>query len=449
MSNNSSSDTGGKSQQEHVSDLLSGFVDGELEPLATAIHPEVEEDLYPLLNPEVDDSLLEDPLTALQRVRRAMVAQSGEPSTIDVTGLEPENDSWDLDRYCGDETAPERFEATIECQHGTHHLGLGLADEDVVGFAFLDEYSPPANVEPDSFTQQEVTFENDGLEFGGTLTLPATQDTLACAILVSGASPLDRNYEEGAQQFLKDVAWGLAERGIASYRYDKRSYATDATDIDKSAVSLDWPTVDDTLSATHAIAEHPAIDENRLFLTGHSRGGMLAPRIAQRYSRYRGVVILDGYAQSYPDYFVDLYDEYGKLDWITERERTAISTVSSPIEDFLAGNLDPDTDELLGLSLEYARERSRYDKTGTAGSLKSPVLVLQAGGDLPTFKQQSADLWRNSLNQPASKVVFFSAYNHYLQQTHGQSVGLEPLLFHDNVASPVIDETAEWIHGVV
>jgi len=437
--------TDGDEPHEQVNTLISGLIEGEVEQLATALDPTVADDLYSLLNPDTDERLFDDPATALERLRMALVAQSGEPESIDVADVEADGVDWDSERVCGEEPAPSRFEITVDCRHGQHQLGVGLDEGAIVELAFVDEYTPPADVDQNGFTEQELAFENDGLEFCGSLTLPAEDDPNACVILVHGSGETDRNYESGAQQFLKDVAWGLADRGIASYRYDKRSYLTD---IDESNVGLDWPVVDDALAATRAVAEHPDIDKDQLFLAGHSRGGMFAPRIAEHFDAYRGVIILEGYAQSFPEYMAELYREHSEQDWATDRERAAIDGVITQIDAFLESELNSE-EELMGRPMQYIQEVSKYDKTGTAASLESPVLVLQGGADLPEFKEQSANLWQESLTQPDSKVSYSPEFNHFLQRTHSQSVGVEAGFFHDNVSSDAIEEAATWITAIV
>ena len=60
----------------------------------------------------------------------------------------------------------------------------------------------------------------------GILTLPdEAEGPAAAVVMVHGSGPSDMNEKIGGCTPFKDLAAGLAERGIASVRYDKRSFA--------------------------------------------------------------------------------------------------------------------------------------------------------------------------------------------------------------------------------
>lgn len=53
----------------------------------------------------------------------------------------------------------------------------------------------------------------------GTLTLPVGKKKAPVEILVHGSGPQDRDETVGPNKPFRDLAWGLAERGIATVRY--------------------------------------------------------------------------------------------------------------------------------------------------------------------------------------------------------------------------------------
>ncbi|MFR0836717.1 MAG: alpha/beta hydrolase family protein [Barnesiella sp.] len=73
-------------------------------------------------------------------------------------------------------------------------------------------------------------------------------------------------------------------------RYDKRTkvYAPDKNDT----VTLDYEVTDDALSAINYARTLPRVDERRIFVLGHSLGGMMAPRIADRDGKLAGIILL-------------------------------------------------------------------------------------------------------------------------------------------------------------
>ena len=63
------------------------------------------------------------------------------------------------------------------------------------------------------------------MSLDGILTLPKTGENFPCVILVHGSGASDKDETIMQNKPFRDLAWGLAERGIASYRYDKSVFA--------------------------------------------------------------------------------------------------------------------------------------------------------------------------------------------------------------------------------
>ena len=72
----------------------------------------------------------------------------------------------------------------------------------------------------------------------GSLLVPPSEEKPPLVIMIAGSGPTDRN---GNQPFLKNnshkkLARGLAEEGIASFRYDKRSLKAQELGLGRVAV---------------------------------------------------------------------------------------------------------------------------------------------------------------------------------------------------------------------
>ena len=70
---------------------------------------------------------------------------------------------------------------------------------------------------------RDASFGEKGRELPGTLTLPAGQGPFPALILVHGSGPGDRDETVGPNKPFRDLSEGLNERGIAVFRYDKRT----------------------------------------------------------------------------------------------------------------------------------------------------------------------------------------------------------------------------------
>ena len=55
----------------------------------------------------------------------------------------------------------------------------------------------------------------------GTLSLPHQSEPRAAVVLLAGSGPMDRDETIGRNKPSKDLAWGLASRGVAVLPFDK------------------------------------------------------------------------------------------------------------------------------------------------------------------------------------------------------------------------------------
>lgn len=128
----------------------------------------------------------------------------------------------------------------------------------------------------------------------GLLTLPdAPAEKLPAAVLVHGSGASNMDEKVFALTPFRDLAEGLAARGIASVRYDKRTFVY-GRKMAKQAITVREETIDDALAAAHLLRADPRIDPEAVFLIGHSMGAMLAPRIDAEGGDFRALVLLAG-----------------------------------------------------------------------------------------------------------------------------------------------------------
>lgn len=115
----------------------------------------------------------------------------------------------------------------------------------------------------------------------------------AVAVLLPGSGPIDRDGDArglalGIQRQLAD---GLAERGIESVRWDKRG-------VGKSEGEFLPTGFDDLLDDALAIVDDALAGELPVIVIGHSEGASVATRIAARRPAIAGFVMLSGSARS-------------------------------------------------------------------------------------------------------------------------------------------------------
>ncbi len=112
-------------------------------------------------------------------------------------------------------------------------------------------------------------------------------------VLVQGSGPQDQDETIGPNKPFKDLAWGLASRGIVVFRYTKRTqkYTVQSSD-DPMRMTVEDETISDARAAVALVATQPKVNPKQVFLLGHSLGAFLAPRIATGDLQIAGIVML-------------------------------------------------------------------------------------------------------------------------------------------------------------
>lgn len=87
------------------------------------------------------------------------------------------------------------------------------------------QYQHPDYVNPNTFYEFKKILPDPNFPLEGVLTIPRKGDKLPVVIIVGDAGAIDKDYSIGPNKIYKDLAWGLADNGVAVYRYDKRNYA--------------------------------------------------------------------------------------------------------------------------------------------------------------------------------------------------------------------------------
>ncbi|MBQ3107275.1 MAG: alpha/beta fold hydrolase, partial [Firmicutes bacterium] len=130
----------------------------------------------------------------------------------------------------------------------------------------------------------------------GMLTLPDGNGPFPAAVFVHGSGSSNMDEKVGKLTPFKDLAEGLAARGIASLRYDKRTFAHGAKLLRayKNNLTVKEEVLEDALLAADLLRQDSRIDPQKVFIVGHSMGAMLAPRIDAEGGNYAGLILMAG-----------------------------------------------------------------------------------------------------------------------------------------------------------
>ena len=312
-------------------------------------------------------------------------------------------------------------------------------------------FSPPPYARADAYCEKDFTVGSGEWPLPATLTLPVGVPTpVPAVVLVHGSGPNDRDETVFANKPFRDLAWGLATRGIAVLRYEKRTrvYAARIASTGITNLTVREETIDDALRAIAQLRETDGIDPKRIFVLGHSLGGMVAPRIAQADPKLAGLIILEG-ATTRPleDLMVEqtryLISRNTQPSAEAEAKLNGVIAEAAKIKNLTAADASRSM-LLLGAPPKYWLDLREHDPLAAARTLKQPLLVLQGGRD---YQVTEADFngWKKALgSRPGVTFKLYPALNHLLVAGEGASTPSEYEL-PGHVAESVIADIAGWI----
>jgi dienelactone hydrolase len=318
--------------------------------------------------------------------------------------------------------------------------------EDRVAGLFFQ--SPPVPWSPPAYADPQ-TFEESSVEVGaspalpGTLTLPKGAGPFPAVVLVHGSGPNDRDETVGGQKPFKDLAWGLASKGVAVLRYEKRSRHAPAGIVTQKEEVLDA-----VRDAVELLGKTSSIDPKRIFVLGHSQGGYLAPRIGAAHPQLAGLVILAGSTRPLEDSMIEQLEYLSSL----APNDAGLTTTLQTAREFKAkvGSASLRAEDTVTLPTggsvtgAYFLDVRGYEPHTEARKLALPMLVLQGDRDYQVT-QRDFDGWKTALSSKKNATLrTYSGLNHLFATGEGTPSPAD-YRREGHVDAKVVDDIAAWL----
>jgi hypothetical protein len=310
-------------------------------------------------------------------------------------------------------------------------------------------WKAPDYAKMDSFEERAVTVHSGHWDLPGFVTIPKGGGLFPAVVLVHGSGPNDMDETIGPNKTFKDIAYGLASRGVAILRYDKRThkYGVQSSD-DPTALTVKEEEIDDARSAVALLATMPEINPRRIFVAGHSEGGYLAPRIATGDPRIAGIILLEGNSRPLDELIVEQVRYQASMSGpVTPEIQKGIDDAEASANELRNPDLKPGmTVHVLGAPLpaSYVLDLRAYHPTEVVAALKIPILIVQGERDYQVTMTDLA-LWEKAL-EGHTNVTFktYPAINHLLMPGTGASLPAE-YMKPNHVEQDVIGDMAAWV----
>ena len=342
----------------------------------------------------------------------------------------------------------------VLCQFEKEKIDIKIVfdkEEKIAGLFFLpsQEYKIPAYSNPNLYQEKEVMVGKGEWELPGTLALPKAEGPIPGLVLVHGSGPNDRNESIGPNKPFQDIAWGLASQGIAVLRYDKRTkvYQQKMAAM-KTNLTVKDETIEDALAALELLRDTQGIDKKRIFVLGHSLGGMLMPRLGLKDSGIAGFIVMAGPTRPLEDLVLEQMKFAYWLDGsLTDEEKSNLGKIEEAvitIKKLDASQAELTGDRILGARPGYWLDLKGYNPAEVAKEISRPFFILQGGRDYQV-KKTDFDGWKKHLASRSDvEFKFYPLANHLFIMGRGISTPAEYLTA-GNVADEVIQDIADWI----
>jgi dienelactone hydrolase len=325
------------------------------------------------------------------------------------------------------------------------------ADNRIAGLFFVPagKYESPPYVKSAAFDEFDISVGKGLLALSGTLSLPKGDGQLPAVVLVHGSGPHDRDESIGPNKPFRDLAHGLASQGIAVLRYEKRTKQHQlAMALLASTITVKEETIDDAAAAVDALASHERIDKQRIFVLGHSLGGMLLPRIAKANDKIAAFISLAGSTRPMEDLILEQTKYFLSLDGkLTDDEQKLIEEIEKQVAIVKSPDLSAQTaakDLPFGVPAKYWLDLRGFDPAEAAKEIEKPMLILQGERDYQVTMEDFGR-WKTALgSRPQVKFILYPSLNHLFVEGQGKSSPAE-YSSPGNVSEAVVGDIAVWV----
>jgi fermentation-respiration switch protein FrsA (DUF1100 family) len=277
------------------------------------------------------------------------------------------------------------------------------------------QFRPP-DPEPPKAGELVVTAGN--IRLPATLALPEGAGPFPVVVMVHGSGPHDRDETVAANAPFRDLAEGLAKRGVASLRYVKRTRQSPQSPVQ----TVEQEVMEDALGAVALARRQDRVDPKRVLLLGHSLGGYLAPRIALGDLAIAGLIVMAGNVRP-----------------LEELAREQIRYLGAPPETL--------SKLMAAAPASYWEDLKTYDPVASALKVQAPMLILQGERDYQV-PMKDFELWRAGLKgRPGVAFKSYPKLNHLFLEGEGKSLPAE-YARPGRIPDYVLDDIAAFVKSV-
>lgn len=298
---------------------------------------------------------------------------------------------------------------------------------------------------------------NMNYPLNGIVSIPdQTGDLLPAVVLVHGSGPSNMDEKIGNITPFKDLAEGLSSRGIAVIRYDKRTFIYGKQMRTDKGLTVREEIIEDAILAAEFLRKDPRIDSNKVFILGHSMGGMLAPRIDAEGGNFAGIIIMAGSLRKLEEIMIDQSNDVLEslnrfLKVIARKQIAKLRSKFSNIYNLT--DEEAKSTVVLGkhLMAYYFKEMGEHPAINDLQNLHKPVLIMQGEMDVQITVDRDFNVYKAILSdKPNVTFKLYQNLNHvFMPSVYGKILkAKKEYQVAQHVEQQVISDITDWIASV-
>ena len=296
-----------------------------------------------------------------------------------------------------------------------------------------------------SITEDSVTLVTPTARIYGTVELPAGKDPSPVVLIIAGSGPTDRNGNSrilpGPNNSLKMLADGLAARGIASLRYDKRMIGQSVVPGFKEEDLRFTTYIDDASAWIKQLRADSRF--STITVAGHSEGSLIG-MVAAREAGADAFVSLEGAGRNARDVIQEQLSSQLPPE-VVKNARVLMDKVAAgekvdSVPPFLAALFRPSVQP-------YLTSWFKLTPSDEVARLDVPVMIVQDTHDIQTSTE---DARRLADGKKSAKLLEIEGMNHVMKETPAGRAEQMPSYSDPNipVMPRLLDEVAAFVKSV-
>ncbi len=289
------------------------------------------------------------------------------------------------------------YSSTVQLENADVDISLSLKGTKIYGFYSDARFTGEFDVTREGI--REHYFLLNGLN--AVYTCAENSERTPAVLMISGSGPSDYNGTVGMLSPMEDIAFKLAEQGISSLRFEKRTYRF-AGDF-KATDGIEEEYLTDCRAALAYLKELKQTDG--VYLLGLSLGGQIAASLASEDDGIAGMILYMSTARHLADILCDQYTAAEPLraeEFARYRDAAKVQADSTASGQYYFGASDA--------------YWASYNKLNTIESIRTaaiPTAIINSTADNQIFTADIS-LWSESFsNDENVTLTVFDDMSHF------------------------------------